>query len=209
MRYLHPVTMREKFLASGVYVLTDPAYLAPIQEEWSIHQLPDRSWFIRIDSQAWQPGHSRIMEVLRTSPETGGQFERCDLAIYTGPTVTRERFVCFDEYLQWSRGSEYHEIPHSREIAIVMPGWVNTTALLSHQGPILPLTPPFQAIAYEAQALGEFHEGSQVMYQYTMHPIADVASFNQDRVLWRLQRDGLMVQLIRYARNVTDGFKMI
>ncbi|MCU0496589.1 MAG: hypothetical protein MUF87_04460 [Anaerolineae bacterium] len=207
MRYLHPVTMREKFLASGIYQLTDPTYPAPIQEEWSIHQLPDRSWFIRIDSQSFQSGHSRIIEVLRSSPESGGQFERCDLAIYTGQRVIRERFVRFEDYLQWTHDSDYQEIPLDQGMAIQMPGWVNLTALVDQSNDhdtFMPLAPPFHPIVYQVRDLREQDEGTH----YHLPPIAHAAYFNRDRVLWRLEQATLTVQLKQYARNVTD-FKMI
>ena len=49
MRYLHPVGISEKFVASGKYVMyTDDAPGATI-ETWSIHALPDGAQLIRVD----------------------------------------------------------------------------------------------------------------------------------------------------------------
>lgn len=127
MRYLHPVQMHEKFVASGRYQhyrrMTLPEdYLKHygaieielaqdwgdglrfyegfvpfgVNEEWTIHELPDQSWLIRCDrynaklpdDPAW------LGEILRRSD---GEIERIDLRCYHKSRLVAEASCVFFE----------------------------------------------------------------------------------------------------------------
>lgn len=104
MRYLHPVQMHEKFVASGVYsIQTDT--LPARTEQWSIHELPDGSWFIRADCElASQPHDDLLLEALVQTPLTAPKIERVDLrylANQPGSKTSRtQTLIFFEDYIQ-------------------------------------------------------------------------------------------------------------
>lgn len=108
MRTLHPVQMHETFVASGEYLLYAPGFSTEIVERWSIHQLPDATWFVRFDSD-WRAdrGDLVLAEALVMPPRAPGdrcRVERIDLERYVaapGKPTTRisAHFSFFDAYL--------------------------------------------------------------------------------------------------------------
>lgn len=66
MRYLHPLSPVERFIASGTY----RDHKQNPSQKWTIHQLPDQAWIIRIDHifqniliQAWRSPESQLERV--------------------------------------------------------------------------------------------------------------------------------------------------
>lgn len=101
MRYLHPVSHQEKFVASGVYVTTnlgdESIEKTSITEAWSIHLQSQGSRFIRIDRTATPTQEHLLSEVLQ-SPE--GIIERVDLVWFRQAVTRRASFTMFDTYVQ-------------------------------------------------------------------------------------------------------------
>ncbi len=103
MRYIHPVTVHEQFVASGVYdYYTDAAVPAGITEAWSIHELPDGSQFVRVDHDLrGSSGASMLVELLRNQ---AGSPERLDLYFYpqaqVGANVLRANYSFYPAHIQ-------------------------------------------------------------------------------------------------------------
>ena len=78
MRQLHPVSLHEKFLASGLYThLRDERPAAT--EEWTIHELPDGSQIVRVDIED-NAEQSRAMTILIEAWRTSeAKVERFDV----------------------------------------------------------------------------------------------------------------------------------
>jgi hypothetical protein len=65
MRQIHPTSLHEKFVASGVYSYTHNGKPAEFIERWSVHELPDGSQIVRVDRDAM--GLTLLLEALRDS----------------------------------------------------------------------------------------------------------------------------------------------
>lgn len=78
MRQLHPVSLKEKFVASGLYILAEKSQPAQLTEEWSIHQLPDHSEIVRVDRIV----ASDIILLLEGYRTPAGLIERFDAYLY-------------------------------------------------------------------------------------------------------------------------------
>lgn len=79
MRYLHPVAPHERFVASGTYRYSNSRLL----EHWTIHELPDGAWFMRVDKDGrFEDGRSELIEAWR-SPD--GAIERFDITAHGAP----------------------------------------------------------------------------------------------------------------------------
>lgn len=79
MRYLHPVAPHETFVASGTYRYEGTRLV----EQWTIHELPDGAWFMRVDKDGrFADGRSELIEAWR-SP--AGVIERFDITAYGAP----------------------------------------------------------------------------------------------------------------------------
>lgn len=91
MRVLHPISQREKFVASGVYRYTRAGVLAEGDEHFSIHALPDDSWFVRIDYD-WRllDGSSQLIEALIDPITSGGGFQRIVAQLISPVGINRE-----------------------------------------------------------------------------------------------------------------------
>lgn len=91
MRVLHPVSQREKFIASGIYRYTRAGVLAQGDEHFSIHALPDDSWFVRIDYD-WRllDGTSQLIEALVDPLSTDGGLQRVVAQLHSPVGVSRE-----------------------------------------------------------------------------------------------------------------------
>jgi hypothetical protein len=108
MRYLHPVSHRERFIASGTYVTTisGDSLSAQSREEWSIHRQPGESRFIRIDQAATPTSEHLLAEILQ-SPE--GLIERIDLVWFRQVVSRRVSLTAFDTYIQIGYKTEPNE----------------------------------------------------------------------------------------------------
>jgi hypothetical protein len=101
MRYLHPVSHQEKFVASGTYVTSVVGEDPPAQttEEWSIHIQPGGSRFIRIDRAATvTPTSEHLLSEVLQSPE--GWIERIDLVWFRQVVSRRVSLTAFETYVQ-------------------------------------------------------------------------------------------------------------
>lgn len=105
MRTIHPVAVHEKFIASGTYLFYEHDTLLDQYEQWSIHELPDGSQFVRVDVE------SRLDEVpVYTLTETlltgTGKVERCEIHEFRQDAgkleKTRVNFAVYQGYLQRS-----------------------------------------------------------------------------------------------------------
>ncbi len=108
MRYLHAVTMREKFVASGVYTHYRDGEPTGTTEEWSIHQQPDGATFYRIDEDSRKAdGGSVLVEAWQSPPEAGSRIERVDVSAFgpKGSEVLRVRstYTVMDDFLEAGR----------------------------------------------------------------------------------------------------------
>lgn len=80
MRYLHPVGAHEVFVGSGTYVTRQGGVVTGAPEHWTIHELPDGAWFIRVDRDGREvDGRSELIEAWRSPIDEGGQIERFDV----------------------------------------------------------------------------------------------------------------------------------
>lgn len=91
MRVLHPISQREKFIASGIYRYTRGGVLAEGDEHFSIHALPDGSWFVRVDYD-WRQldGSSQLIEALVDPLAAGGSFQRIVAQLHSSVGISRE-----------------------------------------------------------------------------------------------------------------------
>lgn len=91
MRVLHPISQREKFIASGIYRYTRAGVPAQGDEHFSIHALPDDSWFVRIDYD-WRllDGSSQLIEALVDPLASGGGFQRIVAQLHSSVGISRE-----------------------------------------------------------------------------------------------------------------------
>lgn len=95
MRVLHAVTQRETLVASGVYRYTRVGETLHGEEHFSIHALPDGSWFVRIDYD-WRllDGTSQLIEALLDPRDAGGRFQRV-VAQLQSPSGTAKETMDF------------------------------------------------------------------------------------------------------------------
>lgn len=110
MRYLHPVQMHEKFVASGEYAIYAHGFSTQVAEAWSIHALSQpgepETWFVRVDSDWRNDSGALILGEALITPDSGGfKAERIDLERFqsgAGQPLARfkENYTFFDEYLQ-------------------------------------------------------------------------------------------------------------
>jgi hypothetical protein len=93
MRVLHPISQREKFVASGIYRYTRGGVPAQGNEHFSIHALPDGSWFVRVDYD-WRllDGSSQLIEALVDPLSSGGRFQRIVAQLHSSIGISRESF---------------------------------------------------------------------------------------------------------------------
>ena len=93
MRVLHPISQREKFVASGIYRYTRGGVPAQGDEQFSIYALPDDSWFVRVDYD-WRllDGTSQLIEALVDPLNAGGRIQRIIAQLHTSIGITRESF---------------------------------------------------------------------------------------------------------------------
>lgn len=108
MRSLHPVGVTENFVASGVYTHMENGTAIGSQEHWSIHELPDGAWLIRVDDD-WRErnGSSVLIEAWRSPEAAGGRIERFDIHAFGAKDddikEVRAKFTFIDDYLEVGR----------------------------------------------------------------------------------------------------------
>ncbi len=91
MRVLHPVTQRERLVASGVYRYARRGQQLAGAEHFSIHALPDGSWFVRIDYDWRDLDHtSQLIEALYDPTGEGGRLQRMAAQLHMPDGVRRE-----------------------------------------------------------------------------------------------------------------------
>ncbi len=129
MRQLHPVSLKEKFVASGLYTIKDDVQSAPLTEEWTIHQLPDDSEIMRVDRML-SSSRTLLLEVYRTA---NGQIERFDAYLYaSGGSLSHQvkaTYARFDDTLYVTRtlsdGTQHQETLNLLPTTMICPpAWV-------------------------------------------------------------------------------------
>lgn len=110
MRYIHPVGLPEKFVASGVYTYYRNAEPTGLIEIWNIYQLPDNAYLVRIDwdgrkDAAFQS--SILLEAWYAPDELGENLGRLEMYAYGASfdpvKVVRSSYTFFDDFVQISR----------------------------------------------------------------------------------------------------------
>ena len=87
MRRLHATGLRERFVASGVYVQPDG-----LREHWSAHEVGAGALFLRVDVDGRASGGgSLLQEALRNAE---GYFERIDQQLYGADGHPGARLRC-------------------------------------------------------------------------------------------------------------------
>lgn len=95
MRYLHPVSMNEIFIASGIYQHRQSDGALLVEESWTIHQFPDGAWMIRVDSDRRDNnGASVLIEAWRSPEPDGGKIERFDISAFGPPDAAVKHARC-------------------------------------------------------------------------------------------------------------------
>lgn len=91
MRVLHPVTQRETLVASGLYRYARSGVMLKGEERFSIHALPDGSWFVRVDYD-WRAldGTSQLIEALIDPLAAGGRFQRVVAQLHRPAGISKE-----------------------------------------------------------------------------------------------------------------------
>lgn len=85
MRHIHPVGVHEKYVASGVYHHQQNGADTGTTESWSIHELPDGAWIIRVDEDyRTRDGSSVLIEGWRSPLAEGGLLLRVDVHAFGG-----------------------------------------------------------------------------------------------------------------------------
>lgn len=114
MRYLHPVTMKERFIASGTYVHYHDGNRTGSVEHWNIHQHPDGAQFIRVDDD-WREkdGSSVLLEAWRSPASEGGRIERVDVSAFGPKKADVKRvqatYTVIDSFLEVGRSIDDSE----------------------------------------------------------------------------------------------------
>lgn len=141
MRYIHNVNFHEKFIASGEYVYYENDQLTSQIESWTKHQLPDGSYFIRVDndSRSTDKGASLLTEALQSAD---GVIERFDIHLFysrmiDGVMSLRATYSLEGDYVQIGRffnneEREYSEISLSGGSSLLPPGYVFLGDMLSN-----------------------------------------------------------------------------
>ena len=115
MRQLHPVSLHEKFLASGLYThLRDER--AAATEEWTLHELPDGSQIVRVDIED-NFGQDVVITVLIEAWRTSeAKVERFDVWLnsrdHAGSQQAKATYMISDNRLQMIRTLDHAESQH-------------------------------------------------------------------------------------------------
>lgn len=133
MRYLHPVTMNEEFVASGVYMQRNVDGAPVAEESWTFHEFPDGAWMIRVDhDRRVSGGASVLIEAWRSPLSDGGCIERFDISAF-GPIGAshhhvRATYSIVDDSMQigrtLDRGERVYESLSLTEAYTLYPGGI-------------------------------------------------------------------------------------
>lgn len=89
MRQIHPTSLHEKFVASGVYRrYTLNKLVASATEYWSVYEQPDGSRIIRVDQDGRDVQERSLLTEVWVNPN--GVIERFDLFGYGSPRLNNE-----------------------------------------------------------------------------------------------------------------------
>ncbi len=115
MRQLHPVSLHEKFLASGLYrYFRDERPTGT--EEWTIHELPDGSQLVRVDIEdnfEQAVAITVLIEAWRTSEAKVERFDVwLDRRDVDGSRQARATYMISDNHLQVIRRLGHAESQH-------------------------------------------------------------------------------------------------
>jgi hypothetical protein len=109
MRNIHPVSLHEQFVASGVYRVFDSQGAQVGVEHWSLHALPDGGQITRADHDGREFGRASLLaEAWSPRPLVdGGRIERLDLRVYppqpSAFSEAKASYVLFDSYAEIGR----------------------------------------------------------------------------------------------------------
>jgi hypothetical protein len=117
MRHIHPVGMQEKFVASGVYTHYRDGKLVGLVEKWSIHELPDHSYLVRVDWDGRNDEFHRdsmLFEALYEPGSMGEKLNRLEVHAYgagaaayktlvVNVNVIKASYTFFDDHILVSR----------------------------------------------------------------------------------------------------------
>jgi hypothetical protein len=105
VRQLHPVSIRETFVASGVYTFYENGQTNGVVEYWNVYQLPDGSQIVRVDYDARKLSRTSIL--LEALCNFEGRIERFDIAYYHDGESPVKRakanYTVFDGYVEIGR----------------------------------------------------------------------------------------------------------
>jgi tRNA G26 N,N-dimethylase Trm1 len=118
MRQIHPTTLREKFLASGLYQHYRNEELTGLVEHWTIHELSNSAWMIRVDWDARDDkaiNQSMLLEALCLPATNGMKIERIDIDAYgthDDPIkFVKASYIFFDHHVQINRTLDGETMP--------------------------------------------------------------------------------------------------
>lgn len=181
MRYLHPVQMHEKFVASGEYAIYAHGFSTQVAEEWSIHALSQpgegESWFARVDSDWRSDTGALILGEALISPDSDRfTVERIDLERYQsspGQPLAhfKESYSFFEEYLQLGYVTPPAAERHYAEQAIprgyaVAPRWRHFHLLTGFAAASLAKRSPAEIAAFAGFDIysADFHTSQIAIY---------------------------------------------
>jgi hypothetical protein len=108
MRYLHPVQMHEKFVASGTYRTLPGGEPSGSIEQWSIHEQPGGTRLVRIDDDT--PAALFLIEAWVNLTESGRVIDRIDVygrskaaSASNAVQTVRATYTYFDDHIQIGR----------------------------------------------------------------------------------------------------------
>ncbi|MEO8610318.1 MAG: hypothetical protein ABI690_20650 [Chloroflexota bacterium] len=85
MRQIHPSSLQEKFVASGVYTHYRDDEPSGLVEHWTIHELPDQSQLVRVDWDGRDDevhGDTMLLEALYSAGLPGEKLERIEVRAF-------------------------------------------------------------------------------------------------------------------------------
>jgi hypothetical protein len=215
MRYIHPVGIHEKFVASG-------QYQHPNIITWSIHEMPDGAWMIRLDHDGRATdGTSLLIEAWRSPIAEGGKIGRFDIWGYGGAQHAiknvRARYFVIDNMLEASiqfdkNPQTVQSIPYPAN-ALLMPNmplfWGYAIHHLSNSGKgvIFSCTPNFdlpETFLPTAHERGVLSLGDDEILVSNKHITAKKFLMDDNHLVWT---DDLGVVLAYITNNTTEVIK--
>lgn len=145
MRYIHNVSFHEKFIASGEYIFYEDEKPTGQIESWTKHQLPDGSYFVRVDHDARTTNDmSLLTEALQSAD---GEIERFDIHLFysrkiDGVMSVRATYSVEGDYIQIGRFFNndervYSEVEVTEKMSLLPPGFIFLGAKLGADGVVV------------------------------------------------------------------------